>query len=138
MSRTRETRSNTRTPVSGNRDVLNASGIPEGMVGRWVNDEDSSYRIQKFQKAGYEFVTSDGVTVGDRSANSTNGIGSVVSRPVGGGKTAYLMAQRKDWYEEDQSAKQASIDSVENGFRKRGKKGDPDFSDGDLQITSSS
>ena len=106
-----------RVPISGNRNILTVSGIPKGYMGRWVNDVDNS--IDKFKAAGYEFVTDKNVVVGDRTINSGNDVGSIVTKNVGGGVVAYLMAQRKEYYEEDQAAKANSIAETEAAITRK-------------------
>lgn len=117
---TKKTARPNRIPVGANRDVLTVDGIPDGYVGRWVNDTEG--RIQKFLDGGYEFVTEEGVTVGERTVDNSEGrekAGSVKSRAVGQGITAYLMAIKKEWYEEDQTAKASEIAENETElFRK--------------------
>lgn len=107
----------TRTPVAGNRDKLAVRGIPEGKVARWVNDLDEGSRIQMFLDAGYEFVTSKGLTIGDRTVDtSTLDTGSVRTKNVGAGVTAYLMAIDKEFYDEDQQAKYDEIQRTEESM----------------------
>ncbi len=106
-----------RVPISGNRDVLTVSGIPKGYVARWVNDVDD--RIQKFKAAGYEFVTDEGVTTGDRTVNNGDNVGSVITKNVGGGVVGYLMAQRQEYYDEDQANSQAAIDETEAAITRK-------------------
>ena len=104
-----------RIPLSGARDILTAE-VKEGYVGRWVNDIDN--RVQKFIDAGYEFVTSAGdYLAGEESLNNAKSPTSgVISKNVGKGVTAYLMAQRKEWYEEDQKAKHDIIERQEQAI----------------------
>lgn len=118
-----------RTPISGNRDILTASGIPEDYIGRWVNDVDN--RIEKYQSAGYDFVTDDGVTVGDRTVNSGENVGSVVTKNVGNGVIAYLMAQPKEYYDEDKAAIHSQIDEREAAITNRREDGQY----GEIKIT---
>lgn len=110
----------TRIPVGANRDVLTVEGIPDGKVARWVNDSEG--RIQKFLEGGYEFVTEDGITVGTRTIDNNElrkKGGSVKSKPMGQGITAYLMAIDKDFYTEDQGVKASEIAENESDmFRK--------------------
>ena len=105
----------TRTPVAGNRDRLSVKGLPEGVVPRWVNDVDDGSRIQLFLDAGYQFVTAKGLMVGDRTVEtSTKDTGSIRTKNVGQGITAYLMALDRELYTEDQDAKHAEIDRTES------------------------
>lgn len=107
-----------RTRVEGRRGILNipdlAAKNPE-WVFRWVNDENFGQRIQQMKDIGYENVTFDelGGSVGEKSVESANAPGSVVSRPVGLNTVAFLMKIRKEFYDEDQLAKAERIDAKE-------------------------
>lgn len=100
-----------RTPVSGARNILNVRGIPDDKVARWVNDVDDN--ILRFKNAGYEFWLDTNVSVGDKTVNTSSGVGSPVTKPVGNGIIAYLMVQNKDWYNEDQAAKSQELNEQE-------------------------
>ena len=106
-----------RTPVSGNRDILTVDQ-KKGYVYRWVNDLEN--RIQKHVDAGYVFVKSDGdFLAGEKSVNNAKATTSgVISKNVGKGMTAYLMAQKEEWFEEDQRAKMERIDRAEKKMTK--------------------
>lgn len=111
-----------RVPVSGNRDILTVEGLESGYVGRWVNDID--HRIQKYLDAGYVFVDPSGKTLGETTVdNARTSEGSVTSKYVGKGVTAYLMAQKKEWYDEDQAEKAGEIDRGESALNKTGQDG---------------
>ena len=116
-----------RVPMSGPRNILNAEGIPEGFVGRWVNDLDN--RIQRAEEAGYDFVSKDlDVSVGDRTVESSDGVDSRISKIVGTDRVtgepirAYLMMQKKEWYEEDRAERQKLVDQQEESMRQQHKK----------------
>jgi len=111
-----ETERPQRIPVSRNRDILTTKNIPKGKVGRWVNDIED--RLLKFLQGGWEFVTDQNVTVGEKTVDASHGVGSVIHRLVGGGHTAYLMVIDKEWYEQDQHAKQNLIDELEEAMHK--------------------
>lgn len=100
-----------RTPI-GRRNVLTAEQRP-GYVRRWVNDEDG--RIAMFQEAGYEPVKTP-TEVGDPMAGNASQLGSVVRKPVGGGKTAVLMEIPEEFYLEDQAAKEAHLKAKEGAL----------------------
>lgn len=100
-----------RTPVSGHRDILTVDGKKDGFIYRWVNDVDN--RLARFQAAGYKFVDHD-VEVGLKTVdNPTTYSGSVVSKNVGQGVTAYLMCTLQEFYDEDQAAKLEKVDQYE-------------------------
>lgn len=109
-----------RVPVSGNRNVLTVRGLDQDRyVPRFVNDRED--RIARFLEAGYQFVNRDKngiVSVGDPTAGNSNSVDNRVTKRVGGGVVAYLMAIPREFYEEDQKAKQAEIDDLESGIRR--------------------
>ena len=104
----------TRTPISGGRDILAVQNQDPNYVYRWVND--ISGRIERFKAAGYEPVTAD-VEVGTKAVDRNSKLGSVITRSVGGTITAVLMRIPKEWYDEDQAAKQAQIDESDRMLR---------------------
>jgi hypothetical protein len=100
-----------RTPINGARGVLNVRGKDPAYSYRIVNDVDT--RVNDFLERGYEVVTDQGVTIGDKRVAIPTQPGSVVEMSVGQGTKAVLMRIKKEWYEEDQSAKQQQVDQVE-------------------------
>ncbi len=105
-----------RVPM-GRRDVLAVTGINENeFVPRWMNDIDD--RLQRALEAGYSFVDSAGITVGDATPESVRGGGSVMTKRVGNGTVAYLMKIPKEWYDQDQKAKDAKISHLEAEMKK--------------------
>lgn len=123
---TRATRKTTakrdRIPVSGSRDILTVEGKDNDFVYRWVNDVEN--RIQRFLDAGYVFVDPQGKIIGDDTQdNSATPRESVAQKYVGKGITAFLMAQRKEWYEEDQKARNDQLDQTEKSLGKSGQDG---------------
>ena len=109
-----------RTPL-GTRNVLTAEPR-EGFVRRWINDVDD--RIERAKAAGYSPVQTP-TEVGDPKAGADSQMGSVVAKSVGGGTRAILMEIPKDYYDEDQAAKQANVDRTEEGLsRQKGIKGE--------------
>ena len=110
-----------RTPLGGNRNVMTVDGVPKGYIGRWINDINEGLRITNALAGGYEFVTAEGVTTGDRTVdnNQKESKSAVVTKNVGGGITSYLMAIKKEFYDEDQVAKEEEIAAQETDiFRK--------------------
>lgn len=103
-----------RVPVGGSRNVTTVNDTPEGYVDRWVNDSEG--RVERFKRAGYENVSS--ASVGDSGVDASHAEGGVVSREMGQGVTAYLMRQRVDYFEEDQAAKQQTVDDSEDSIRR--------------------
>ena len=103
-----------RTPVS-NRNLL-TSPTRKGYTRRFVNDEED--RVKVFEEGGWQIVRGD-VPVGDKSVTREGSMGSPVTKHVGGGKKAYLMEIRDDWYNEDQAAKQKKIQETVNEIVKK-------------------
>lgn len=99
-----------RVPIHKQASVLAVEEAPEGKVGRWVNDTNQGSRVHKFLQAGWEFVTSDGITSIEREA------GGVVSRNVGQGITAYFMVIDQDLYDQDQADKEERNKATERAM----------------------
>jgi hypothetical protein len=96
-----------RTPVSG-RNIL-TSPLRKGYVRRFVNDDED--RIKVFEDGGWKIVRGD-IPVGDKSVSRETSMGSPVMKHVGGGKKAYLMEIKEEWYKEDQAEKQKKIQQL--------------------------
>lgn len=90
-----------RVPV-GQRNRLTFEERP-GYQRRVVNDIDG--RVAIFEEAGYELVKVP-TRRADPLAAEASQVGSVVRKPVGGGVEGVLMEIPKEWYEEDQQAKE--------------------------------
>lgn len=112
----------TRNPI-GVRNILTVKGKDPNYVYRIVNDVDDGDRVQRFIEAGYEIVSSDSVTVGDRRVGNPSSEGSVARISVGGGKKGIVMRQKREWYEEDQARKAAEIDATEQSIKPDSEKG---------------
>ena len=108
-----------RIPVGVPRSKL---AVPErpGYQRRWFNDMEG--RIQQALDGGYEFVMSGEVPkIGTSDIDNVNrDLGARVSRVVdkSTGMKAYLMEIKKEFFEEDQRAKQALIDETDRQIRK--------------------
>ena len=120
-------RSGDRLPMGGYTQQLQVTGIPEGYVARWINDDGS--RIQQALNAGYIPVYKDG-SLGDVevSGGDLAHEDEWTSKPVGetqyGKLIAYLMAIRKEWYEENQALKRADGELFDKAIAE-GKSFDP-------------
>lgn len=99
-----------RTPASGARDKLTVYGKDPNFVYRWVRNDEG--RIQWFQERGYEVVTQD-LEVGQKTVDSGSKLGSAVTKFAGGSTTLVLMRIAKEWYDEDQAAKETAIAGTE-------------------------
>lgn len=116
-----------RAGVNGRRNKLTIAGKEPGFEYRIVNDDDD--RVMDLQERGYEIVT-HAATVGDKRVGIPKKEGSPVQISVGGGKKAYLMRQKEEWYKEDQEAKQIEVNDLESSL-----KGDSNSDYGKLEIS---
>lgn len=105
-----------RTRING-RNILTVSGKEPGYVYRIVNDVGD--RVEMFKQAGYELVESEAVQVGERRVNSASALGSKAQVSVDStGTKAFVMRIPKEWYDEDQRAKQSDVDELERTIKK--------------------
>ena len=105
-----------RTPI-GVRNVLTVKGKDPDFEYRFVNDTGD--RVEQFKEAGYEVVQSGSVRIGDKRVTAATPEGSAATASVGGGDKAVLMRIRKDWYKEDQAAKQSVVDQQESDMKQK-------------------
>lgn len=107
-----------RTPVAG-RSVLTVKGKDPNYEYRFVNDTGD--RVASFQEGGWEPVPAAEVRVGDARVEQVSSEGSIAQASVSRQtrEKAILMKIPKDWYEEDQKAKQARIDELEASTRQQ-------------------
>lgn len=78
-------------------------------------------RIQKFEEGGYELVTGD-ARIGDPNIAKASNMGSAFSIASGdNADRVYLMRIPKDYYDEDQAAKAAKADEIEQQLKQRPK-----------------
>lgn len=103
-----------RVPI-GTRNVLNVAGKDPNYEYRIIND--SGDRVQEFLDAGYELVGGDSVRVGDKRVNSASSEGSLAQISVGQGQKGYVVRIKKEWYHEDQMAKQKRVDDLEQATK---------------------
>ena len=90
-------------------------------VYRFVNDTGS--RIDQMKQAGYEIVTDDNLIVGDSRVSDPSSQGSAKRVISKDGTVSYLMRQKKEYYEEDQAAKQAHNDEIEEAMKQQASEG---------------
>lgn len=111
-----------RIPVGGPRNILTFEGKDPDKVYRWVLD--SPGRIIRFEQGGWEKVlVSDKTEVGQATVDRGTVVGSVVTRLGGAGQTLVLMSIRKEWFEEDQKAKQEQLDALEATMKQEAHEG---------------
>jgi hypothetical protein len=92
----------------------------EGLVPRWVNDVKG--RIPELQLRGYDFVRDPEKEIQAGEDNKNTDMGSAVSKIVGTNADgspmrAYLMAQDKENYDEDQRLKEEINMKVDEAIR---------------------
>ena len=104
-----------RTSINGTRNVLSVEGKDPGYVYRVVNDTGD--RVAQMESIGYEIVQDQNIRVGDRRVANPTKEGSPVKVSVGGGIQGYVMRIKKDFYEEDQSAKQDYLNKLEESLK---------------------
>jgi len=93
-----------RIPMSGSRMKmqLDKDFLDENFHYAWINDQKGL--LYDAKRAGYEHVTTDEIpSWGDRSVDTANATGSVVSMPVGQGVVAFLMKQPMEFHVEDRA-----------------------------------
>ena len=106
-----------RIPVGGARDIITVRDKDPNYVYRWVFDNPKRPgRIQRFLDGGYEVVQDDN-EIGQKTVDRGSKLGSATTRQDSGGLLV-LMRIKKEWYDEDQAAKQASIDALERSMKK--------------------
>ena len=112
---TKKTQRVKRTPINGQRSILNVKGKDPAYSYRIVNDVDD--RINEFLERGYEIVTEEGIQVGDKRVAKPTQSGSAVELSVGQGTKAFLMRIKKEWYDEDQAEKNSKVDQIETQMK---------------------
>jgi len=126
-----DTTSRVRVPMGAQRDVTAVHSIDnDEYVGRWVNDVPG--RVERFKQAGYDMVES--ASVGDSRVDGTHNESGCVSLDVGKGTTAYLMKQRRKYFDEDQQAKQKIVDESEESIRRNKNDNRNDGFNGEIKI----
>ena len=116
-----------RSPLAGARDILTVYDKDPNYVYRWVRNDEG--RVQWFKERGYDVVTA-AHKVGEKAVDSGSQLGSAVTKFGGGSVTLVLMRIPREWYDEDQAAKEEAIAAVEATMKKPGEGGY-----GSIQIT---
>ena len=99
-----------RSSTAGARDKLTVYDRDPNYVYRWVRNDEG--RIERFKEIGYEVVTQSH-EVGEKTVDSGSQLGSAVTKFGGGSVTLVLMRIPREWYDEDQAAKEESIAQTE-------------------------
>jgi hypothetical protein len=109
-----------RAPVEG-KNRLTVKNKDPNYVYRYVNDTED--RISDFLERGWEFATEESARVGDTRVDETSKLGTARAISVGGGTKAYLLRMKKEWYDEDQLAKQEYVKKTEAAMRPNSNEG---------------
>lgn len=109
-----------RVSIADQRNILThpEANDPNYMYRVVVDYKSKPGRIQKFKNAGYVHVQS-GEGMGDDAAGKPTKLGKQVSVPVGNGETGYLMKIPKEYFDEDQSAKEKSLKETEAAMKRK-------------------
>ncbi len=99
--------------ISGDKDP--------NYVYRFVNDTGS--RIHNFKQAGYELVEDNELAVGDARVSDASDFGSAKRVVSNDGTTSYLMRIKKEWYDEDQAVKAATLREQEAAMKQDASQG---------------
>lgn len=96
-------------------EVPEAANDPDHVY-RWINDKPG--RLQRAIAGGWEYVEDHAMQIGTGSTTRNSEQDSRISQIVGKNENgfplyAYLMRIKREWYDEDQSVKQAAIDEVQ-------------------------
>lgn len=103
------------------RNILTVRGKEDGYEYRIVNDTED--RVAQFIERDYEVVTNNEIEVGDKRVSKASSEGTVKQMSVGNGRKGIVMRIRKDWYDEDQKAKQEHVAETERSATKEASKG---------------
>lgn len=121
-----------RTSIS-TKNRLNVANKDPNYEYRIVNDVRD--RVEIFKENGWEVVPAADVRVGDKRVEDPGSIGSAATISVGlVGETAgraVVMRIPKEWYAEDQKAKDAAIEASERSMKQEALEG----TYGKLEIT---
>lgn len=109
-----------RVPVTGFRNKLTVDGLDPNYVYRWILDNhEDGQRIEQCKAAGYNFVRGeDGIKIGQSSVHKSESVGSIIRISEADGSYLYLMRTRKEFYEEDQKAKDAAVDATQRSMNR--------------------
>lgn len=103
-----------RSPL-GRKQILRTEGKDPAYEYRFVTDENG--RVEQFVDNDWEFVTKDQVKVGERRVERASPEGSKSQVDLGQGRKGFLMRIKKEFYLEDQAAKQDSVNESEASMK---------------------
>lgn len=104
-----------RTPLA-KRNRLEIKNKEPGYFYRIVNDVDD--KVPLLVEQGYEIVPDAKVgAAGNRRVDSPTALGSASSVSVGQNTKAVVMRIKNEWYAEDQTVKQQTVDDTEQSMK---------------------
>lgn len=106
----------TRAPINGVRMRTKIKNQEPGYHYRLVNDLDD--RVQEMIERGYEVVSDNSVSVGDKRVANPAQEGSPVSVSVGNGVKGVVMRIKDEWWEEDKTAHDAKVRATEDQIKR--------------------
>lgn len=113
-----------RTPI-GTKSRLAIHNKEAGYEYRIVNDVRD--RVEIFKQNGWEVVPAADIRVGDKRVEDPSAVGSSSRVPVGliGEQAGHAVVMRipTEWYKEDQAAKQAEINRLEQTMKEEALEG---------------
>lgn len=107
-----------RVPLNAMQQKMQVKHKNPNFVDRWFNDDHG--RLQAAQQAGYEFVEDEDVKAERAGTNAESDARVSIhagTRRDGSPMNAYLMRIPKEYYDEDQAAKQAVVDETDKAIR---------------------
>jgi hypothetical protein len=107
-----------RKPVGYRNRLLVENQDPDYQY-RWVNTNfrEGMLRVQEFEEAGYEKVLKHTVDA-DTGRIEGSSLGSFQTAIGGAGDVMILMRQKKEYFEEDQKAKQKAVDETDQAQKR--------------------
>lgn len=99
----------------GRPNVLTVNGKDPDFEYRVVNDTGD--RVAEFVDRDWEVVSAKSVRIGDKRVNSSAPEGTVAQANLGRGMKGYVMRIPKEFYEQDQAAKQAEVMKTEQATK---------------------
>jgi len=103
---------------AGFRNRLAVHGKDPNFEYRWINTNmDGGDRVSIMEEAGYEKVAKSSVRAASGRVDASP-LGSFETTPGGNGDTMVLMRIKKEWYDEDQRAKQKRVDELDRAQKR--------------------
>lgn len=102
------------------RNRLTLKNTDPNFVYRVANDQGD--RVEQLKELGYEIVDAGAVRVGDRRVDLGKSVGSAATLALGRGDSGVVMRIRKEWYDEDQTNKQAEVSRSEQTMKEDARK----------------